>query len=235
LSTLQETAYPRLKSSVSVRDLTTLYTPTPQEVALAERATRGDVALLGFLVLLKTFQRLGYFVLVSQIPTAIVDPIAQATGTQRAREELTGYDTAGTRFRHLHVIRDYLQIRPCGPEARRAMLRAMQEAALTKEALADLVNVGIEELARQKYELPAFDILVRGARHVRAVLYRRFYRQVDEVLSEEEKTYLDSLFIAEPDTRYTPWNTLKQEPGSPTLTHLKVWLDRLAWLARYPG
>jgi hypothetical protein len=97
-------------------------------VALAERADRGDVALLGFLVLLKTFQRLGYFVLVSQVPSAIVEHIAQATGTQKARDDLAGYDTAGTRFRHLHVIRDYLQIRPCGSEARRAMLQGMQEA-----------------------------------------------------------------------------------------------------------
>ena len=105
------------------------------------------------------------------------------------------------------------------------MLQAMQEAALTKEALAELVNVGIEELVRQKYELPAFDILVRGARHVRAVLYRRFYRQVDETLSEEEKACLDSLLAAASDTHFTPWNLLKQEPGSPTLTHLKVWLD----------
>ncbi len=152
MPTLQETAYPRLKSSVSIRDLTTLYTPTPQEVALAERATRGDVALLGFLVLLKTFQRLGYFVLVSHIPTAIVDHIAQATGTERAREDLAGYDTAGTRFRHLHVIRDYLQIRPCGSEARRTMLQAMQEAALTKEALARHVGGRAQPLCESAYQ-----------------------------------------------------------------------------------
>jgi hypothetical protein len=89
---------------------------------------------------------LGYFVLVSQVPAAIVEHIAQAIGTKEALGELAGYDTAGTRFRHLHVIRDYLHIRPCGPEARRVMLLAMQGAALTKEALADLVNVGMEEL-----------------------------------------------------------------------------------------
>ena len=232
--TIQETAYPRLKTNVSARDLATLYTPTPHEIALAQKATHGPVACLGFLLLLKTFQRLGYFVLVSQIPTAIVEHLAQTLRLEAAIVDLPGYDTSGTRFRHLNVICNYLQIRLCGSEARHAMLLAMQEAARTKEPLADLVNVGIEELVRQKYELPTFDILVRGARHVRAVLYRDFYRQVDAALTQEEKGCLDTLFVAEPETRFTPWNTLKEEPGSPTLTHLKVWLDRQARLAKYP-
>jgi hypothetical protein len=41
------------------------------------------------------------------------------------------------------------------------MLVAMSEAAATKDELADLINVAIEELVRKKYELPAFDTLVR--------------------------------------------------------------------------
>ena len=62
MPTLQETAYPRLKSHVSARDLAAIYTPTADELALAAQATRGAVAYLGFLILFKTFQRLGYFV-----------------------------------------------------------------------------------------------------------------------------------------------------------------------------
>jgi hypothetical protein len=67
------------------------------------------------------------------------------------------------------------------------MLVAMREAARTKQELADLINVAIEELVRKKYELPAFDTLVRGARHVRSVLYRQFYHQGDFSLTAEEK------------------------------------------------
>jgi hypothetical protein len=233
LPTLQETAYPRLKSNVAARDLATLYTPTPSELALARQATRGTVALLGFLVLLKTFQRLGYFVPVSQVPGAIIEQIARVTQTEAALPDLPGYDLSGTRFRHLNVIREHLQVCPCDPEARHLMLQAMHEAARTKEHLADLVNVGIEALVRQRYELPAFDTLARGARHVRAALYRQFYHQVEATLTEEERTALQGLFVPEPDTRFTPWNQLKQEPGNPTLTHLRLWLERQAWLAQY--
>jgi TnpA family transposase len=234
LPTLQETAYPRLRTVVTPHALAVIYTPNPEELALAAQATRGKGALLGFLVLLKTFQRLGYFVPLHQVPAAIVEQIAASSGTTDAVAELPRYDASGARFRHIPVIRRALQIQPYGKEARRALLLAMSEAARTKEELADLINVAIEELVRQKYELPVFDTLVRAARHTRAVLYRQFYQQVETALSVGEKTCLEALFVPASETRFTPWNTLKQEPGSPTLTQLKVWLERQAWLAQYP-
>lgn len=233
MPTIQETAYPRLKTHVSAHDLAVVYTPTPDELALAEQSSRGKTARLGFLILLKTFQRLGYFVPVSQVPTTIVEHLVASTQTPAGVADLPGYDLSGTRKRHVHIIRQTLHVQAYGKAARRAMTSAMGEAAKTKEALADLINVAIEELVRKKYELPAFDTLVRGARHVRSVLYRQFYQQVDATLAIEEKARIEGLFVPEPESRFTLWNVLKQEPGSPTLTHLKVWLDRQAWLATY--
>jgi hypothetical protein len=233
LPTIQETAYPRLKTHVSAHDLAAIYTPVPDELALADRSTRGAGARLGFMILLKTFQRLGYFVPVSQVPSAIVEHIAASTQTQAGLSDLASYDLSGTRKRHIQIIRQTLRVHYYGKAARHAMLVAMGEAARTKEELADLINVGIEELVRKKYELPAFDALVRGARHARSILYRQFYQQVDATLSSEEKARIETLFVPGPESRFTPWNTLKQEPGSPTLTHLKLWLDRQAWLAQY--
>lgn len=194
---IQETAYPRLKTHVSARDLAVIYTPNPDELALAQQVTRGEAAHLGFLILFKTFQRLGYFMPVSQVPTAIVEHLAALTQTQAALSDLAGYDLSGTRKRHLHIIRQTLHVHYYGKDARHAMLLAMSEAARTKEELADLINVAIEELVHKKYELPAFDTLVRGARHVRSVLYRQFYRQVDATLSTEEKARLGTLFVPE--------------------------------------
>ncbi len=233
MPTIQETAYPRLKRSVSARDLAVIYTPTADELALAEQVTRGTVAYLGFLLLFKTFQRLGYFVLLSQVPSSIIEHVAALTGTTPAIAELPSYDVSGTRFRHIPLIRQALQVQPFGKEARHTMLLAISEAARTKEDLADLINVAIEELVRKQYELPAFDTLVRGARHVRTLLYRQFYQQVDAALSVAEKADLEALLVPERDSRFTPWNTLKQEPGSPTLTHLKRWLERQVWLAKH--
>ena len=56
-----------------------------------------------------------------------------------------------------------LDLKPYGPPARKAFLRAMVEAARTKDDLADLINVALEELVRCRFELPAFGTLDRGS------------------------------------------------------------------------
>ncbi len=75
MPTKAETAYPRLKNHVTSRELNEIYTPTQAELALANQYTKKGVTKLGFLVLLKTFQRLGYFVAVDTVPTTIIEHI----------------------------------------------------------------------------------------------------------------------------------------------------------------
>jgi hypothetical protein len=67
---IEHTAYPRLKRTLTPRELDQIYTPTPAELFLAHRSAKGPVATLGFLVHLKIFQRLGYAVATSEIPTS---------------------------------------------------------------------------------------------------------------------------------------------------------------------
>jgi uncharacterized protein DUF4158 len=75
MPTVHETAYPRLKSTVSRQELLDLYTPTQTEVELATRVSRGEAARLAFLILLKTFQRLGYFIALRNVPRIVVEHI----------------------------------------------------------------------------------------------------------------------------------------------------------------
>lgn len=228
---LQDTAYPRLKSVLTPRDLAAAYTPTADEGALARRAAKGPAAQLGFLVLLKTFQRLGQAAPVAPVPRPIVEHIAQRVGLPTAALTGAAYDRSGTRQRHLTVLRDSLRVRPYGPAARRAMLHALAAAARTKHELEDLINVAIEELVRQRFELPAFDTLNRAARRVRATLARALDGRVSQALSGAAQARLDALFVADPATLRTPWNDLKADAGTPTLTHLKELVARQRWLA----
>jgi hypothetical protein len=82
MPSVHETAYPRLKSHPSPHELAMVYTPTRGEVALAERVTRSDLARLGFLVLLKAFQRLGYFVQLRGVPPTAVEAEPGIAGGQ---------------------------------------------------------------------------------------------------------------------------------------------------------
>ena len=140
----EETAYPRLKRTLSARDLATAYTPTWDEANLASRTTKGATARLGFLVLFKTYQRLGYAVPLADVPAPIVEHIARSVHLAPEALDPASYDAAGTRQRHLRVIRDYLQVQPFGPAARHVMVRALGDAGSTKGDLIDLINAAIE-------------------------------------------------------------------------------------------
>ncbi len=135
MPTCAETAYPRLKNQIREKELREIYTPTKEELNLASQHTRKGSTQLGFLVLLKTFQRLGYFVSPSNVPSAIVKHIAQYTGLVCYLDVLGNYETSRTRWRHTKIIRDYLSINPYQTQARRIIVKSMAEAARTKNDL----------------------------------------------------------------------------------------------------
>jgi Domain of unknown function (DUF4158) len=61
MTAIERTAYPRFKSQATVKELTELYTPSASELAFAQTQVKSKRGLLRLLVMLKSFQRLGYF------------------------------------------------------------------------------------------------------------------------------------------------------------------------------
>ncbi|MEL7071686.1 MAG: DUF4158 domain-containing protein [Cyanobacteria bacterium J06581_3] len=206
MPSVEETAYPRLKSNPSRQALETLYTPTAAEVALAQKHTRGEVATLGFLVLLKTFQTVGYPVQVSQVPSAVVCKIASTLKSQRVPDELSDYDASGTRRRHLKVIRQYLNITAFGTATQQAMTAAMETAVQAHHDLVDLINVALEELIRGRFELPGFTTLVQTARDVRAANNENVYQAICDSLKGTEQAQLNREGSKSGDTLNLPSN-----------------------------
>jgi len=94
----------------------------------------------------------------------------------------------------LSIIREYLQIAPFNSQAQQVMLQALEMAVVTKHDLADLINVAIEELVRQRFELPGFSTLERTARSVRKQKIEALYQQVENRLTSAEKQRLEELF-----------------------------------------
>lgn len=109
-----------------------MYAPSWDESTLASRHAKGATARLGFLVLLKTYQRLGYPAPRADVPGVIVEHSARSVNLPAAALEPVSYDAAGTRCRRLVVIREYLRVRPFGPAARHLLIRALAEAARTR-------------------------------------------------------------------------------------------------------
>ena len=87
--------------------------------------------------------------------------------------------------------------------AKKALLDGTREASLTKEDLADIINVGIEELLRLRFELPAFSTIHRTAQYAKTQVNKQIYGQVTAELGNRrpraDKCSFKSKILAKPD------------------------------------
>jgi Domain of unknown function (DUF4158) len=83
-----DTACRLLPTSPSARELMDAYTPGLFELKFAEERTRQAAPRVGLLVLLKTFQQLGYFVKVADVPDSVLRQVAEAAGYDVVPQEL---------------------------------------------------------------------------------------------------------------------------------------------------
>ena len=108
---------------------------------------------------LKTFQQLGYFPNIHAIPKTIVRTIRQALGTPRAVK--LGYQHADTKYRHRRLIRELLGIDENNKSRDQLIMQLAEEAAQTMNDPANIINVILEALVKERYELPAFSAIDR--------------------------------------------------------------------------
>src|SRR3546814_12562258 len=107
--------------------------------------------------------------------------------------ELKAYDASGSRSRHLQKIRDFIGVQRFVETDWSWLDQVAREAASTKQELEDIINVLIEELVRQKFELPGFTQLVRAARAARNAVNTAIFKSITEQLSAEQRQMLDDL------------------------------------------
>lgn len=230
LPILQETAYPCFRKNTRAKDLFEFYTPTKEELSFADSFIRAKTLKLGFFVLLKSFQRLGYFVATTSVPEDIAKHIADAIGCAYSIRALKKYDRSRNRWYDIDRIRRMMEVKPVGKEALDFLGVTMRQAALIKQDLVDIINVGIEELVRNRFELPAFETLLREAKKARTVTNRQIYCEIYEWAKEEVRSAVEGILKTDPETKRSLWNDLRQDPGKPTRKELKRLIDRLAWL-----
>ena len=229
MASRERTAYPRFKPVIADHDLYALYTPTEEELQFLQRATTQEPVLcLNVMLLLKTFQSLGYFPELRAIPAEIVQHIRITL--KIPQEVAPGYQTNKTLYRHHEAIRTYLNVRAFDAHARRLIDQTVRQAAQTMDDSADLINVGIEVLIQQRYELPAFSQFERLVGHIRTEVNEAIFRMVVKRLTGEERSILDQLMVVDPIEHQAPLNELKQGPGSPSITHMRALRDRLIQL-----
>jgi hypothetical protein len=83
MTAILETAYPRIRSHLSDKELEELYTPSADDLACIDGSTKSTVAAFGGVVLLKTFQRLGYFPPFDALPPRLIHHLAAVMGSKQ--------------------------------------------------------------------------------------------------------------------------------------------------------
>ena len=127
---------------------------------------------------------------------------------------------ANSCYRYHQVIRNYLQVKPYSSVAKQVATRAIEAAVGVMDHPTDLINVAVETLVKESYELPAFHTLERLAKHLRAVNHNALYEQVSGQLNQAEQAYLDGLTTRPESDVKAMLNRLKAPPKSEKLTHL---------------
>lgn len=234
MASIERTAYPRFKRSPTTRELETLYLPTDDEMHFARLIARKVQLRFGLLLLLKAFQRLGYFPAVDDIPQPIIQHVRAAASIDAETSPL--YTETRTLYRHHRAIRERLGVSAWNEDGLRVASEAMSAAAEVMDNPADLINVAIEELVRQRIELPAFSTLDRLSRRVRTLINGRFFADVMEKLSGAEREQLDALLeIGNSPQKKSLFFTLKQLPKRSSLEHLQDLLDHIVKLSDTVG
>ena len=228
MTAIDRTIYRRMKRSYTTKELIEAFTPTDEERRFVSTMTRTAQNQLNLMLWIKLFPCLGYFPALDEIPAPLVDHIRKALDLAAEVEPL--YDHDRTLYRHHQLVREYYQIVPYGKEARRVALRTLLRAVRTMDNPADMINAALEELIKQRYELPAFSTLDRLTGRVRALVYGRIYRTVESRMTAEIQHGLEKLLEIQTPSHRSPFSRLKLVPQSPTLSHLKAWQDRLTWL-----
>jgi uncharacterized protein DUF4158 len=225
LASIDRTAYPRFKRVVSDRELAEAFTPTPDEITWARGRTHSDEHFLALVARLKSYQRLGYFPKLDAIPVVVINHVR--TAIDLAEDVDAETDADRTAKRHREFVRKHLGVTYESAKVRLVAEKAIREAVQTKDNPADLINVALEELVRERCELPGYTTLDAMTATIRIEVNGRFHAMVAARPDRAARAGLDRLLLVDPATRRSDFDRIKTPAKAPTLGKFK---QRLAHL-----
>ncbi|GAA2420559.1 hypothetical protein GCM10010404_93670 [Nonomuraea africana] len=211
---------------MSARELAEVFTPTDAEVEWARSRTQDEHHLLALAVWLKSYQRLGYFPKIADVPPIVV---AHIRGALRLADEVELQRAAPmTASRHRAFVRERLKVTYEPARVRRIAEGAIRKEAQSKDNPADLINVALEELVRERCELPGYTTLDSMASAIRTEVNTGMFTLVAGRLDWAAQTRLARLLVVDPVSRRSEFDRLKDVAKAASLGKFK---QRLALLA----
>ena len=231
MAAIHETAYPRIKPNLTYKEIDEIFTPTLDDIDFMRSKTKATrhKAQLGFMLLLKCYQYLGRPMMVNGLPDMIKKHVADKLGVD-TEANLKRYDIS-TRKHHLKAVRQYLQINADKKSRRQQLKKSALEAACTRENLADIINVLIDESIKNNFELISYKELHRLAMAARKVVNYHNYQEIFKRLTREQKALIDSILgskeTSQDEGKFFTWATLKLEPKKPTSKNIKIFINHV--------
>jgi len=230
MASIERTAYPRFDGIMSDRELSARYEVTLDEKGFIKAMANGESSRLTLTVMLKTRQQLGYYPSLREVPGQIRAYLAEQFGFDASTSLLDEIHHKTSLHRHRAAVRVYLCSKPYARGGRKLLNQSIDEAAETMSDPADLINIAVEELFKANIELPAFSTLDRLVNHRRQQVHNAMFSRVTLRLSDAQKTRLDDLLKVPDGEQVTGFTRIKQSAGTPTITHIRKWSQRLDWL-----
>jgi len=231
-----ETAFPRLAANPTASELREYFTPTAAERALANQVnsrSRDPIDRLFFLLHLKIFGLLGYFLNVSKIPDPIRKHLCRSIGMRELRaDDLRVYADSRREAAHVKALRRHFNVRPFDEKSHEWLRTIAHSTATTKHYVADIINVMLEELVRQRFELPGLPLLERLAAEARERVHNEYYRAINENLTPETRSLIDDLLRTPESNPFSGWHVLKREPRRPTNQEVRSYLAHIERLKK---
>jgi hypothetical protein len=151
LASIDRTAYPRFRETVTARELVESFTPTADEVSWARGKTTADQTFLVLVIWLKCYQRMRYFPGLDEVPDAVAGHIRTALGLPDS--VAVGVEAVRSAARYRDYVRERQGVKYDAADVRGIAETAIRAAAATKDNPADLINVALEELLESGREL----------------------------------------------------------------------------------
>ncbi len=145
MTAITRTAYPRFGQQYTRQELTEFFTPTQEEIDFTRQVTPANdlTQQLPLMILLKSFQKLGYLPFVDDVPIQVQEFVAAKLEWEHGEIKPP---PRMTRTRLRQAIYEHLKIKPFRNGGKEAVEEISQQIAASMSDPADLINVAIEHL-----------------------------------------------------------------------------------------
>ncbi|MFJ4741077.1 Tn3 family transposase [Streptomyces sp. NPDC088775] len=227
MTSIERTAYPRFKRLITAHELHLFFAPSRDEVEWAAARADCDEHLLAQLLTLKSYQRMGCFPKLEEIPETVVDFVRRAVDLPEGTVAKAANRTAE---RQRTAVRRRTGLSYDKPKARRIAEAVMRSEAASKNRPADLINIALEKVVEAGLELPGFTTLDALAAKVRTEVNASICTGVYDRLGEADRERLLALLSEKDASGTTRFNRLKQSAKAPTWSHFRAQAEHLGWV-----